>query len=123
LCLSVTDFPCTSRTITVSHLTFDNAVTFTDMTTVAYQGIVSIAGTSTFNDANACPISGATVCANNHYGANEQIVCRETDSNGMLDHNVCSLIVVLTFRVLCHQLATYMPPNNQACTHCLFRVA
>jgi hypothetical protein len=78
--------PCTSRTITVSHLTFANTMIFTDMTTVAYQGTVSIAGTGSSNlpSLNPCPISGATVCVLNHYGTNEPIVCRETDSKGSL---------------------------------------
>jgi hypothetical protein len=75
--------PCTSRNITVSHLTFANTMIFTDMTTVAYQGTVSIAGTGSSNSGNnPCPLSGAKVCVLNHYGANEQIVCRETHSNG-----------------------------------------
>jgi hypothetical protein len=76
--------PCTSRTLTVSHLTFDNSVAFTDMTTVAYGGIVSIADTGSFNlpSTNPCPIAGATVCVNDHFGVNAQIVCRDTDANG-----------------------------------------
>ena len=78
--------PCTSRTITVSHLTFANNMIFTDMTTVAYQGTVSIAGTGSSNSGNnPCPLSGATVCVLNHYGANENVVCRETDSNGSFE--------------------------------------
>ncbi len=75
--------PCTSRTITVSHLTFANTMMFTDVTTVAYEGTVSIGGTGSSNSANnPCPISGAKVCVLNHYGVNEKVVCRETDSNG-----------------------------------------
>jgi hypothetical protein len=76
--------PCTSRNITVSHLSFANTMIFTDMTTVAYQGTVSIADTKSSNlpRQNPCPISGATVCVLNHYGTNEQVACNQTDSNG-----------------------------------------
>jgi hypothetical protein len=75
--------PCTSRTILLSHLSFDNVADFTDVSTVAYSGTVSIASTSEFNKPtlNPCPIEGAQVCALNHYGGNER-VCRETDLNG-----------------------------------------
>ncbi len=92
--------PCTSRNITVSHLSFDNTMEFTDMTTVAYQGTVSIAGTNSSNlpSLNPCPISGVTVCVLNHYGVNEQIVCRETDSNGLFTCHVY-IDFCLTFRI------------------------
>ena len=77
--------PCTSRTISATHLSFDNTADFTDVTSVALQGTISIADTKRFNTAgNPCPIEGAKVCAVNHYGTNEQFVCRETDLNGML---------------------------------------
>jgi hypothetical protein len=77
--------PCTNRTIVLSHLTFDNTADFTDVSTVAFQGTVSIAGTGPFNLPSLfpCPIEAAQVCAINHYGANEPLVCRETDLNGM----------------------------------------
>jgi hypothetical protein len=76
--------PCVSRQITLTHLNFDTSVMFTDMTTVTYQGTVSIAGTRQFNPAgNPCPIADAKVCAFNHFGTNELIVCRTTDTNGM----------------------------------------
>ncbi len=76
--------PCTNRTVTLSHLSFDKTVDFTDTTTVPVQGTISIAGTKQFNTAgNPCPIELAKVCAVNHYGANEQLVCTETDINGM----------------------------------------
>jgi hypothetical protein len=86
--------PCTNRTVALSHLSFDKTVGFTDMTTVAVQGTISIAGTKEFNSAgNACPIEKANVCARNHYGTNEQLVCRETDINGACDarkHCLCT---------------------------------
>ncbi len=76
-------YPCTNRTVALSHLAFDKTADFTDTTTVAVQGTISIAGTKEFNSAgNPCPIELAKVCAINHYGANEQLVCRETDING-----------------------------------------
>jgi hypothetical protein len=75
--------PCSSRTITANHLSFDNEVDFSDVTTVAFQGTISIAGTKQFNTAgNPCPIEGATVCARNHFGIGEQLVCQETNLNG-----------------------------------------
>jgi hypothetical protein len=75
--------PCNNRTVALSHLSFDKTVDFTDTTSVAIQGVITIAGTKNFNSAgNACPIEKAKVCARNHYGANEQIVCRDSDVNG-----------------------------------------
>ena len=75
--------PCTNRTVALSHLSFDKTADFTDTTTVPVQGTVTIAGTKEFNTAgNACPIELAKVCAVNHYGANERLVCRDTDING-----------------------------------------
>jgi hypothetical protein len=83
--------PCTNRTVALSHLSFDKTVDFTDTTSVAVQGTISIAGTKDFNTAgNACPIELATVCAVNHFGVNEQLVCRDTDINGILNANDCS---------------------------------
>ena len=81
--------PCNNRTVELSHLSFDKTADFTDTTTVAVQGVITIAGTKEFNSAgSACPIEKANVCARNHYGANEQIVCRESDINGRLPHPV-----------------------------------
>ena len=75
--------PCTNRTVALSHLSFDKTADFSDTTTVPVQGTISIAGTKEFNAAgNPCPIELAKVCAINHYGANEQLVCRDTDING-----------------------------------------
>jgi hypothetical protein len=75
--------PCTNRTVALSHLSFDKTADFSDTTTVPVQGTISIAGTKEFNTAgNPCPIELAKVCAVNHYGANEQLVCRDTDING-----------------------------------------
>ncbi len=77
--------PCTNRTVALSHLSFDKTADFTDTTTVPVQGVVSIAGTKEFNTAgNPCPIELAKVCAVNHYGANEQLVCNDTNSEGEL---------------------------------------
>ncbi len=82
--------PCTNRTVALSHLSFDKTVDFTDTTSVAVQGTISIAGTKEFNTAgNACPIEFATVCAINHFGVNEQLVCRDTDINGIPNANDC----------------------------------
>jgi hypothetical protein len=81
--------PCSNRTVALSHLSFDKTADFTDTTTVAVQGVITIAGTKEFNGSgSACPIEKANVCARNHYGANEQIVCRESDINGRLPHPV-----------------------------------
>jgi hypothetical protein len=75
--------PCNSRMVSLSHLSFDKTADFTDTTTVALQGTITIAGSKEFNTAgNACPIEKANVCARNHFGSNEQIVCRESDVNG-----------------------------------------
>ena len=75
--------PCNNRTVVLSHLSFDKTADFTDTTTVAVQGTITIADTKDFNTAgNACPIEKAKVCARNHYGLNEQIVCRDSDVNG-----------------------------------------
>jgi hypothetical protein len=84
--------PCTNRTVALSHLSFDKTADFTDITTVAVQGTISIAGTKEFNTAgNPCPIELAKVCAINHYGANEQLVCRETDING---ESCCGVVFI-----------------------------
>ncbi len=76
--------PCTNRTIIVSHLTFDAHIEFTDATVVAYSGTVSIAGTSESNGQSKvpCPVADASVCAINHFGSNEQLACRLTNSQG-----------------------------------------
>jgi hypothetical protein len=95
--------PCTSRTATISHLTFDNVVDFTDVTTVAIQGTISIADTKPFNTAgNPCPIEGARVCAVNHYGSNEKFVCRDTDLNG-----VCAQVLFFMFSCIIASCVAY----------------
>ncbi len=75
--------PCTSRTIEIAHLSFEKVADFTDVTSVAFQGIVSIGGTKD-EAGDSCPLEGVKVCAINHYGTNEQLVCRETNFNGEL---------------------------------------
>ena len=82
--------PCTSRTVALAHLLFDKTADFTDTTSVSVEGTVSIAATKEFNGAgNPCPIELAKVCAINHYGANEQLVCRDTDAYGVLPFDMC----------------------------------
>ncbi len=75
--------PCTSRNITLEHLSFDSVLAFTDVTTVALSGTVSIAGTRNFNNLIPCGIDGVTACAVFHYGHNEDLICRTADVNGM----------------------------------------
>ena len=86
--------PCTNQTRSLTHLTFDNVVDFTDITNVAVQGIISIATTKQFNTAgNPCPIEGATVCAVNHYGGNEKYACDDTDLAGNKNCLLLSLFI------------------------------
>jgi hypothetical protein len=102
--------PCTNRTVALSHLSFDKTADFSDTTTVPVQGTISIAGTKEFNTAgNACPIELAKVCAINHYGANEQLVCSDTDINGK---SLCAYIQ--------QQLTRSFAVLVQASTHYLF---
>ncbi len=75
--------PCTKRTIEAEHLSFGNMVDFTDVTSVAFQGMVGIGGVKD-NAGNLCPLESVKVCAINHYGRNEQLACSETDTFGML---------------------------------------
>ena len=105
--------PCTNRTVALSHLSFDKTADFTDTTTVPVQGTISIAGTKEFNTAgNPCPIELAKVCTVNHYGANERLVCRDTDINGK---PFCALV----FKQLTRSFAVLV----QASTHSQFLAA
>ncbi len=77
--------PCTSRNITLEHLSFDSVLAFTDVSTVALSGTVSIAGTKDNNNGFPCGIDGVTACAIFHYGRNEDLICRTADVNGADD--------------------------------------
>ncbi len=110
--------PCTNRTVALSHLSFDKTADFTDTTTVPVQGTVSIAGTKEFNPAgNPCPIEKAKVCAVNHYGANEQLVCRDTDIYG----EFCCLVLFIRFQDFLFLFLRELLPTCSSRTLCRAR--
>ena len=57
-------------------------LTFYDVSTVTLSGTVSVANTAQYNKGTPCPVVGAQVCAVNHYGIHEKIVCTTTDAHG-----------------------------------------
>ena len=65
----------------IDYLSFEKTVTITDITSVNFIGTVSIAGTSEFNDDEACPVENATVCAVNILNG-ESLECDQTDKFG-----------------------------------------
>ncbi len=74
-------FPCTSKETELTYLNFGHEYTFVDTTAVLVRGTVSIANTANLGP-TPCPIEAAEVCALNHYGSHERIICNTTDALG-----------------------------------------
>jgi hypothetical protein len=61
-----------------------SVLNFVDISAVVVSGTISIADTAQYNGQIPCPIIDARVCAFNHFGVKEELVCTTTDAYGLL---------------------------------------
>jgi len=92
--------PCTEKSITLSHMTFNRVLDFIDDTTVPFTGSVHIANTEHAGLEKGCPMYGIQVCLHDHHNPGLSLVCDETDGQGKYElPAVLGMVVTVALRM------------------------